>query len=80
MTPTMRLRWYRPLIRTGVVESGPAQGNYIREPGEPVLQQLWIRSDREIEIFKERRGVDLPKEEWIDVAEVIEGDDPAADL
>lgn len=80
MTPTMRLRWYRPLVKVGFIESGPCEGNYIREPGDPVLQQHFIRSDREIQVFKERRGIELPKEEWRDVGEVIGGDDPAADL
>ena len=69
---TTQLRLFRPKIKVGVVESGPAEGNYIWEHGEPVLQQLWERTDAEIEMIKRIKGVDVPKTEWLDVPVVCE--------
>lgn len=65
--PTTKLRWFRPKIQTGVVESGDMAGNKIYGYGELVLQQLWERTDAEIEMLKRLRNIDAAKTEWRDV-------------
>lgn len=69
---TTQFRLFRPKIKAGVVESGSAEGNYVWEHGEPVLQQLWERTTAEIEMIKRFKGVDMPKTEWRDVPIVCE--------
>ena len=64
---TAKFRLYRPKIKVGVVESGDMAGNYIYDHGEPVLQQLFERTDAEIEMIKRFRNIDMPKTEWRDV-------------
>lgn len=72
---TMDFRWFRPRIKTGVVESGDLAGNYIWGLGEPVLQQRIERTDAEVEMHKRLRGVDVPKTFWTDVPVVDDSDD-----
>lgn len=69
---TVKFRLYRPKIKVGVVESGDMAGNYIYDHGEPVLQQLFERTDAEIEMIKRFRNIDMPKTEWRDVPVVLE--------
>jgi len=66
--PTMKLRIFRPLEKKGQADNG----NYIWDHGEPVLQQLWERTDAEIEMIKRIKGLDVPKQEWRDVPIVLE--------
>ena len=47
-------------------------GNYIYDHGEPVLQQLFERTDAEVEMIKRFRNIDMPKTEWRDVPVVLE--------
>lgn len=66
---TMQLRIFRPLIKIG---QNPDSGNYQWDHGEPVWQQLWERTDAEIEMIKHIKGIDVPKQEWRDVPVVLE--------
>lgn len=65
----MKLRLFRPLEKLG---QDPDGGNYIWGNGEPVLQQLWERTDAEIDMLKRLRNIDAPKTEWRDVPIVVE--------
>lgn len=69
---TNRLRWFIPRIKIGVVQEGPAEGNYIWGEGEPVLQQLMERTDAEIDMFLRLRNEVVVKEKWVDVQEYRE--------
>lgn len=66
--PTMKLRIFRPLVKIGQADNG----NYIWDHGEPVWQQLWERTDAEIEMLKHIKGIDVPKQEWRDIPIVLE--------
>ena len=66
---TMKLRIFRPLIKTG---QNPETGNYQWDNGDPVLQQLWERTEAEIDMIKRIKGIDVPVYEWRDVPVVLE--------
>lgn len=67
--PTMKLRIFRPLIK---VDQDPNNCNDRYSHGEPVWQQLWERTDAEIEMLKRLRNIDAPKTEWRDIPIVLE--------
>lgn len=66
-TLTNRFRWFVPRIKVGVIEEGDFAGNKIWGDGEPVLQQLMVRTDAEIEMIKRFMNTDVPKEKWVDI-------------
>lgn len=67
--PTMKLRLFRPIEK---LSQDPDSGNYVWDNGEPVLQQLWERTEAEIEMIKRIKGIDVQKYEWRDVPIVLE--------
>lgn len=66
---TTELRIFRPKVKIG---QQPETGEYIWGHGEPVLQQRWERTQRELEMLKYDKNIDAPKYEWRDVQIVLE--------
>lgn len=69
---TNKFRLFREKIKTGVIQDGPLAGNYTWGHGEPVLQQLFTRTEAEVDMHLRLRGLAVPEQFWSDVPIVLE--------
>ena len=65
MSPTTKLRLLHRLEKTGVVESGPLEGNYIWTHAEKPTLQQWFEEEEDDHVY-------LPAGEWRDIEEHYE--------